>query len=431
MIRLILFLALVTVISILISFIGDNDGSIVAYWIGYKLEMPVSTAIKLFSVSLLALVFVIVLITKFFGLFKSCSDRKLRKLEKKYEKGLEYVSDGLIGVISGDLKRADKNKKEASKYLKNSTIVKLLEGQIEQARKNYSLAARLFKSSKSKKDDELEFISEKLYLQNARKEHDLDEIIKHSEKALKSKYKNDYAVISLLKAYKEKRDLINVERIINLAVDKKIFDLKKDSYEVGMTYAILSKNYLDNKDYKKAVMYAKKANKILPNSVITSIVLARSLFASGSKYFIVCAIKHAWKKTPHPELYRIYIELYKNLSPKKRLEKIRKLVKSNKDNFESHFVLANAYYDAGLFVKAKDEAREAIDEKKAGSVYRLLAKIERAQNPGSQIASALDEKAEKIKNDSNWVCSSCGKTLDDWDISCKECKSFNSVEWNS
>ncbi|MFC1658990.1 heme biosynthesis HemY N-terminal domain-containing protein [Pseudomonadota bacterium] len=431
MIKLILFLALVTIISLFISFLGDNGGNLVAYWLGYRVEMPVVFAIKVLSLFLLAVIIVTILVTQFFSLFKSQKGVKIKKLENRYKKGIEYLADGFIAAIAGNIKKAEHNQKNTKKYLENSTLTKLLNSYIEYKKQNYTLAARLLKNSKNKKDEELDYIAEKLYLQNAKKENNIQEIIKHSENALKNKNTSDSAILSLLKIYKEKHDWNNLERIINEAMNKNILSIKKDDYEIASVYLLLAKHYSDNKDYKKAMSYSKKSNKVLPNLLPNSIIFTQTLLSMNKKLSAIHSIKTAWKHHPHPKLYEIYSKIYQDLSPKCKLKKTKSLIKSNPKHYESYIVLANAYLDANILTKAKEEARKAIDERKTSAVYKILAKIERTENPGSNIVNVLEEKAKNTKDDNKWLCSSCGEILEDWDKFCKKCKNVNSIEWNS
>ena len=431
MIKLILFLFISTAIAISISLVAESQGSVVINWIGYRVDMSILSAIVVTILSLFACFLLFFLISKLLSFGAYRKNKSNRKETLRYKKAMNYLSDGFIAIVAGNISGAEKFYKKAKKELKDNSLVNLLHAQIEYSKKNYTQAAELFRGSKKSKDTELEFIANKLYLQNAKKENNLAGIIKFSEEILKVKPKNEYAMSCLVKAYIEGGNAQKLEEIISYAERQKskIFQNSKD--EVGIAYVMIAKSLLKKGSYKKVLTYTKKAEKFIPDFPIINIIHAKAMISLGRTIRAASYIKSAWIKNPHPELMEIYLTLHKKLTAKRRLKKVKDLCKMNQDSFESNMAMSRVNFEAGNFVDAKDFARSALDMRKTESVYKLLLEIEKSESPNSKIVTVLSDRIKKAKKDYSWKCEKCGELENEWSINCKKCGSINSIKWSN
>jgi HemY protein len=431
MIKLIFFLILATIFAVLISFIVESEGGIIIKWIGYRVDISILSAIVIVILSFLTLILIFIVINKIFSFHSHIKNISNKKEIIKYKKAMNYLADGFIAILADNIKGAEKRQTQARKLLKNQTLVNLLHAQIEYSKKNYTQAAELFKNSKKSRDNELDFIASKLYLQNAKKENNQSKIIKYSEEILKNKPKNENALALLLKAYKQSGNAQKLEETIIYAEKHKSSILSENKEDLGTSYAMLAKHFLKKGSYKKTLAYTKKAEHLIPNFLPVDIITARVLISLGRNIRATVAIKKAWKKHTHPELLEMYLTLHSKLLPKKKLKKVKELYKINPDNFESHMAMARTNFEAKNFTDAKEHAHSALDMRKTESVYKLLLEIEKAESPDSRIIDVLSDKVKNAKKDYQWKCNECGEIEKEWSLNCKKCGRIDTVKWNS
>jgi HemY protein len=431
MIKLIFFLILATIFAVLISFIVESEGSIIIQWIGYRVDINISSAIILIILLFIVLILLFFVINKLFSFKSHIKNINNKKEIIKYKKAMNYLSDGFIAIVADNIKGAEKQYIKAYKLLKNQTPVNLLRAQIEYLKKNYAQAAELFRDSKKTRDNELDFIASKLYLQNAKKENNQSGIIRYSGEVLKSKPKNENALALLLKAYRQSGNAQKLEEAIIYAEKHKSPILNESKEEIGTAYVMIAKYFLKKGSYKKALIYTKKAEHLIPDFLPVDIITVKALISLGRNIRATMAIKKAWKKHTHPELLEMYLALHSKLLPKKKLKKVKELCRINPDNFESHMAMSRANFEAKDFTNAKEHARSALDMRKTESVYKLLFEIEKTESPDSRIVNVLSDKMKSAKKDYQWKCEKCGEIENEWSPNCKKCGKIDTIKWNN
>ena len=141
-------------------------------------------------------------------------------------------------------------------------------------------------------------------------------------------------------------------------------------------------------------------------------------------------IETVWKKTPHPELVRLYWQSENSKAPLDRMKASELLAKYNPQHTESYIARIEAALEAKLWGEARKylgiishENTEKIDAR----VCRLWASLEDSENQNFENAHLWLTRASRASAPKTWVCSSCGSVSKEWVTICKNCGQFNSL----
>ena len=64
-------------------------------------------------------------------------------------------------------------------------------------------------------------------------------------------------------------------------------------------------------------------------------------------------------------------------------------------------------------------------------ICRYMAELEEGENRDLEASREWLKKAAFAEPDSVWNCSHCGQVVADWDPLCKQCETFDSLEWRT
>ena len=143
MMRLIVFLLVITAAAYGLAQVADRPGTVTLTWLGYQVEVSVLFAIVALGAVLVAAALAWSLL-RYIVTRPAELSRQLR--ERKEERGMEALSQGLIAVGAGDREQAGKFASLARKRLPNEPLTALLRAQAAQLRGDREEARRIFQS---------------------------------------------------------------------------------------------------------------------------------------------------------------------------------------------------------------------------------------------------------------------------------------------
>jgi len=187
-------------------------------------------------------------------------------------------------------------------------------------------------------------------------------------------------------------------------------------------------------DAGKAYRLARQAFETDETLAPAALEYARRLRASGRERRAQAALRQAWEKAPHPALAESTLEGIED-----KLERTRaaqRLASANPTHAESHFLLAQVDFAAGLTGEARRHVEAAHE---AGMnqtrLWSLLADIEEAERGDTEAGRAAQrdalKRAAEANDDPAWHCAQCGNVHSDWRAACASCGATGSLTWRS
>jgi len=384
----ILFIITVAIVSLIINFLFNNNGTVTFSWLDYEIQANIS----LFFFTTLLLLFLTYLFSK---LVSAIHNNKDIRTIKSYKKHISCLTDGFIYLMAGDLEQSLKTQKQAKKYNKTSPLSELLLAQILYKEKNYKEALKLLKKIKSPYINE-KLITAKLSLQNAVTNNDSKQIKESSKQILAINPKHKDSILALYKMHKQEQNWTKAEEILDQGIKLKAFSKKTDKKEISSIYANLAEDYFKKREYTNSLKYAKLAYNLDPQNITNTTLFSKLNIEQGYEGKALRVIRKIWTTHPTQELAKLYMQVYKNKKNKVRIAK--QLYKLNRGHPESNLFIATMYFNNTNLLKARQCIKNTLSyDTQNKQAYKLLIEIEKTENPESMIIGTLEERLKKLK----------------------------------
>lgn len=426
MIKLFIFLLTMTIAAIVAAWFVENDGSVSVEWLGYHIQTSVAFAI-LASVILFILLFSILQILIYLKNIRK--NYKKSRSNKKREKGLVALSKGFIAIAAGDSKQATKLSKQAVGYLGQAPVTRLLEAQSAQLEGNNAEAEIHYNAMLENKETEI--IAIKGLLIQAEKNEDLKKAIFLAEKAIKIQPDSQWANPVLLRLYKITKKWEEAKSLLQKNASLKLIDEKQAKRESAIICIAQSHEQENLGNTDKALDFAKMAFKELPDFVPVAIVLSNLLLASGKKRKAIKILENIWKKSPNPQITKIYNEIFFSETFEKRQKYVEKLLSLNPNDINSHIAVADIAIITDNPSKARNHLKIALDMRETSLICQMMADVERLEGTGRDAIEKWLKRSQMCDSlEPAWNCSKCGASQTVWNTNCDHCHSFDSLTWS-
>lgn len=162
-IRTILLLILLGVISLGISWMLTNNGSIIITWLGYEVRTDILTAIFcLLGLTLLTILTTNILtrllsfkLCKIFEIFKPSEVKQLKKINQKQQDGLRIIVQTILAIELNDQKMADKLIAKLNKTIEDQDLKNLLMAKLAFASQDFEKCEKLLHKIQEEQIDEM------------------------------------------------------------------------------------------------------------------------------------------------------------------------------------------------------------------------------------------------------------------------------------
>lgn len=425
MTKLFIFLLTLTLASIASMWFIENDGSITIDWLGYRVQTSVAFAI-LSSVVIMVLLTTIVQMLLW---IKSAPKRyKKARVDKKRENGLMALTEGFAAIAAGDTKQARRLTKQATQYLGNIPLTKLLSAQTAQLEGNMELAKVHYTAMLESK--ETETIAIKGLLIQAKKDGDINKAIFLAEKAISLKPNADWALLMLMDLYKITRRWFDAEKIVHRVQKLKIISIEESRRYMAIIYNQICADFVENGNNELALKYAEKAYKLLPGFAPIAVNYAKILLKTGNMKKASKSLEYSWKISPHPEIAEFYMELHIEENADKKIKRAERLLNLSRSQSYGHLIVAKTALACDNITKARNHLKMAISIRETRYLCRLMAELEKQAGSSRDVIDQWKQRAETSNADPLWSCSKCGFNTEIWESNCHNCDAFDSLKWN-
>lgn len=396
MIRILVFLVLVTLLALGAAWIVDRPGEIVMTWQGWRISTSVTVAL----VVLLTLLFVTILVWSILRYLLSAPGRVSEYVhERRQLRGWNAISRGLIAVGTGNAGEAQRSAHSAQKLLGQEPLVLLLAAQAAQLSGDAAAAEAEFRRMLEHADTKLLGLRG-LYIE-ARRRNDSEAAFAFAEEAART----DPALLWAGEALVEFNSRNGIwdgalEAVERQIAAKALPKMEGKRHRAVLITAQAMASELTNP--ARARELAAEAAKLAPDLVPAVALSARLEGRGGNLRRASKLVEKAWALQPHPDLAEVYAELSPGDTARDRLKRVKTLAKKAPGNPESIFAVVRAAIDANDFQQARDMLEPLLADPTQRTCL-LMAEIEAKEFGDHGKAREWTARAVRAKRDPVWV----------------------------
>lgn len=405
MIRLVVYLLVLSLIAFGVAWLADRPGSVTIDWQGWQIE----TSILVAASALLALLAATILIwTALRMIVRSPDLIAFSWRARRRNRGWTAVSRGLVAVGSGDAVGARRAANDAERLLGREPLTQLLAAQAAQLSGDAVGAEAAFRSMTETPGTRLLGLRG-LHVE-ARRRGDAGAALLAAEEAARHEPGLAWAADAVIEARCLNGDFAGALAMLEREAAHGGLDRAAHRRRRAVLLAAQAQA-VELSDPVTAREKAVEATRLAPTLVPAAEVAGRLLGAAGDARKAAKIIEAAYAATPHPDLADAYLHLRPGDASRERLKRIRTLTARMPGHPESAMALARAAIDAQDF----DVARTALAPLLGDPTQRaclLMAELEAAENGDVGKAREWTARAVRAQRDPAWVAD--GVVADRW-----------------
>ena len=396
MIRIILFLLLITLASAGVAWIADLPGDVVLTWGGFR---ATTTMLKLTLIVGMTLIVAVALWSLLRALWKMPRHIRRSRRDRRIARGRHAITQGLLAIGHGDSSSARAHAQVARRHAAQDPLTLLLHAQSAQLDGDRIGAQHAFRAMAERQDTRL--LGLRGLFVEAQRADDPVAAVMIAEEALKLAPASTWASHAVLGFRCARGDWSGALAILdtNLAsglIDKAAYRRQRG---VLLTARALELEKVDRDLSRESAMEAVK----LAPTLVPAAVLA-SKFESEAHQIrrSMRIVEAAWLAQPHPDLADAYAHVKLADSARQRLVRIETLAAKAPGHLESALAIARAAIDATEYPRAR-EALAPFIAAPTQRVAMLMAEIERTEHGDSGRARAWTLRAVRALHDPVWT----------------------------
>jgi HemY protein len=396
MIRIILFLLLITLASAGAAWVADQPGNVVMTWNGWRASPSVPVFVLLLGITIVAAV---LLWSMLRGLWRMPGHIRRRSRERRVARGRHAITQGLLAIGHGDPASARAHAEIARRHAAQDPLTLLLHAQSAQLDGDRGGAQRAFRAMAEREDTRL--LGLRGLFVEAQRADDPVSAVMIAEEALKLAPASTWASHAVLGFRCAKGDWAGALAILEANYASGLID--KPAYRrqrgVLLTARALELETVDRDLSRDSVM---EAIKLAPTLVPTAVLASKYESEAHQIRRSMRIVEAAWLAQPHPDLADAYAHVKLGDSARQRLVRMETLAAKAPGHLESALAIARAAIDATEYARAR-EALAPFIAAPTQRVAMLMAEIERTEHGDSGRARAWTLRAVRALHDPVWT----------------------------
>jgi HemY protein len=406
MIRLLISLAVLAAVAYGLAWLADRPGDIMLVWQGYE----VRTSLMAFAIAVLGVVVALILLWNIIRVILHSPQGVTTFFRtRRRSKGFNAVTQGMIAVGSGDVRRAQKTAADAARILGDEPLALLLRAQAAQLAGDRTAAESTFRAMLE--NAETKPLALRGLFVEARRRGDDVAARAFAAEAVRSAPQLPWAGSALLEFQSLSKDWDAALQTLARNAENKIIDKEtaRRHRAVLLTARALAEAERDRARAKASILEAVK----LAPGLVPAAVLGAKLYSEAGDYRRASRIlEAAWKLNPHPDLAEAYKNVRLGDSARDRFDRIRTLAAIKPGHAESDVALAKAAIGAREYKIARQALAAQVTEGPTERVCLLMAEIEESENGATGKVREWLSRAIRAPRDAVWVAD--GMVSDTW-----------------
>ncbi len=398
------FIIALFLITYSVTWLIDNNGSVIVNWLGYEMQTDVLTIIIITIILTIVIIFLATFVTRILAIkfpsllkffFKRNYTRSLEKIISRHHQGFEELSSLLLAIENSDEKYTKLHLKNFSKKIKNKKINDFIRGKIALEAKDNDNVVKYF--SQFLNNNNANILSLKARFNIALAQNDETRVIAWGKQLCK--LGNNIEIAKILIPYCKKHglwhDVKELLKIIGADIDGQL-----DVNEIDALNLFEMKYFYQKHKFFKAIkitkiLLAKEKNSNI-DSTLASSILIKSLIKLGFRFYVAKKIKNLWQKNPQIFLIALYNFNFRKFSNQRRLNFLKKLLKNSSDQNIANFAIAHLQFKLGSYQKSIDILQDLISHDPSKRAYQILAK-------SHQMLGNEDERQKYLSLAKNYI----------------------------
>jgi HemY protein len=406
MIRLVIFLVILTAIAFGAGWLADRPGTVVIHWQGWDME----TSVLFAAVALVALVVAAgVLWSILSTLFNLPTLMSSSLSSRRRSRGFQALSRGIVAAGAGDAKTARRAASEAERLLGHEPLTLLLRAQAAQLSGDQAAAESAFHEMAANKQTRLLGLRG-LWMEAQRRE-DLKAARGYAETAASEAPGLPWAAQAALDTRAAAGDWAGALALLERNNRAGVTDRAsvKRLRAVLLTADAMAQQTGEPEGAREKAL---EAVKLEPTLVPAAVMAGKLLGKVGELRRASKILETAWRETPHPEIAEVYVHLRDADGTRDRLERAKTLQRlAPSGHPEGALTVVRAALNAQDFATAR-AAMVHLTYEPTQRVCLLMAELEAAEHGDVGKAREWAARAVRAKRDPAWVAD--GFVSDRW-----------------
>ncbi|MDQ0395976.1 heme biosynthesis protein HemY [Labrys monachus] len=406
MLRIIVIIVAIALAGLGLSWLADRPGDVVLTFQHWHVRTTLTVA----AIALLALVALLVLLVGLLRwLLRSPAALSGYFRTRRRSRGFNAVTQGMIAVGSGDVRRAQRQAAEAEKILGSEPLALLLRAQAAQLSGDRAGAEAAFRLMLE--DPETRPLGLRGLFVEARRRGDARAARMLASEAVKTSPTLPWAGTALLEFQSLEKDWAGALATLARNADHRLID--KDTARRHRA-VLLAARGIEQAERDRAGARASllEALKLAPGLVPAAVMAARLLSESNEIRKASKILEAAWRLSPHPDIAETYMNVRLGDSARDRLTRIQSLAAQAPGSPESGVALARAALAARDFTLARSSLTPFLASGATERVCLLMAEIEEAENGSTGKVREWLSRAVRAPRDPAWTAD--GVVSDVW-----------------
>ena len=343
---------------------------------------------------------------------------------RKVERGRQALSQGLLAIASGDVRRAELAAKEAAKRAPNAPLTALLQAQTAQLKGDRDTARDVFTAMLENPETRIAGLHG-LFVE-AERQGALEAAHHYAQAARETRPDTGWAARALQRYQAAAGDWDGALATLATAADNRSID-KKTARQLRAVLLTAKGMAGENTETENAKQAALEAHQLEPELVPAAIVAGRILSRLGEIKRGAKVLETSWKANPHPELAEAYAYLRSGDSALDRMARMDRLFKLKPHNDEGRMALAQMALEAREFEAAREALTPIITTRPTQNALLLMADLDEAEHGDRGRVREWLARAVRAPRDPVWTAD--GVILEEWAPVSPVTGRIGAVEW--
>jgi HemY protein len=427
-IRLLLALLLIAAALAVAVFFADHPGQVEIVWQGWQIDTSVGVLVAA-ALLLAAVAWLLALLIA--ALRRLPRNLRRRRADRRRRSGVTAMTRGLVALAAGQAVEARRHAGRSAAMLEGAPIPLLLLAEAA-ARQGDAGAAREAYSRLLERPDS-EFLGLRGLIGQALRDGEDAAARRLATRALQLRPEAGWLLDTLLVLEARASDWTAAQTTLAAAARRRTLPADRLRHRRGVVLHELSRAAERSGNLAEAAKLAARAQNLAADLAVAGVQHARLLISLARQRAAARAIERAWRRAPHPDLARLYLDTSPADGPLARAAAAQRLAATNPQAEESRLAVAEAALAAQLWGEARRCLDLAAEEAEAGApsrrVCRLMARLEESEKGDMAAARGWLDRALTAPPDPSYVCAQCGGESADWQPLCRHCGAFDRLQW--
>ncbi len=398
MIRILLFLAVLSALAFGLSWVADQPGSLSLVWGGQSYETSLLVALGI-ALALIALSMALWSVIRF--VFRIPTLMSFTARMRRRNKGFAALTRGMLAAGAGDAKGALQAARDAQKLMGDEPLALLLGAQAAQLSGDRARAERMFLAMIEHPETRL--LGLRGMHVEARRRGDDAAAHEYARRA------HELAALpwagqAMLERHAMGDDWTGALSVVEANLARKTIDRVTANRQRAVLKTAIALN-LKGRDPAEALALSREAIKLAPGLVPANALAGTLLARKGDLRRAASLLENAWRAAPHPDLAHAYVDMRPGDSASDRLARARTLARIAPTHAESQLTLARAALEARDFDLARRTMAELIEgtRRPTARMCLMMADIEETQHGPSGRMREWLSRAARAPRDPAWT----------------------------